>query len=67
MMVVTMTIFIMSHSTTKSFLCDEASPLTPELQAAPWPPMYKPLILPMYDGLSNPKQFLVSYEATISS
>jgi hypothetical protein len=29
-------------------------------------PSYKPPKLPMYDGHSNPKQFLMSYEATIS-
>jgi hypothetical protein len=28
---------------------------------------YKPPQLPMYDGHSDPKQFLMSYEATISS
>jgi hypothetical protein len=38
-----------------------------ELQATPWPPSYKPPHLPMNDGHSNPKQFLMSYEATISS
>jgi hypothetical protein len=30
-------------------------------------PSYKPPQLPMYDGDSYPKQFLMSYEATISS
>jgi hypothetical protein len=44
-----------------------ASPLATELQATPWPPSYKPPQLPMYDGHSDPKQFLMSYEATISS
>jgi hypothetical protein len=38
-----------------------------ELQATPWPPSYKPPRLPMYDGHSDPKQFLMSYEATITS
>jgi hypothetical protein len=38
-----------------------------ELQATPWPPSYKPPQLPMYDGHSDPKQFLMSCEATISS
>jgi hypothetical protein len=38
-----------------------------ELQATPWPPSYKPPQLPMYDGHSDPKQFLMSYEVTISS
>jgi hypothetical protein len=46
---------------------DDASPLAAKLQAIPWPPSYKPPQLPMYDGHSDPKQFLMSYEATISS
>jgi hypothetical protein len=49
------------------FTFDDASPLAAELQAIPWPPSYKPPQLPMYDGHSDPKQFLMSYEATISS
>jgi hypothetical protein len=53
-----------SHDT---FTFDDASPLAAELQAIPWPPSYKPPPLPMYDGHSNLKQFLMSYEATISS
>jgi hypothetical protein len=53
-----------SHDT---FTFDDASPLAAELQATPWPPSYKPPQLPMYDGHSDPKQFLMSYEATISS
>jgi hypothetical protein len=50
-----------------NFAFDDASPLSTELQATPWPPSYKPPHLPMYDGHSDPKQFLMSYEATISS
>jgi hypothetical protein len=50
-----------------NFPYDDASPLAIELQAIPWPSSYKPHQLPMYDGHSDPKQFLVSYEATISS
>jgi hypothetical protein len=50
-----------------NFSFDDASPLIAELQAIPWPPSYKPPHLPMYDGHSYPKQFLMSYEATISS
>jgi uncharacterized membrane protein len=53
-----------NHNT---FIFDGASPLAAELQAIPWPPSYKPPQLPMYDGHSDPKQFLMSYEATISS
>jgi hypothetical protein len=50
-----------------NFAFDDASPLAVELQATPWPSSYKPPQLPMYDGHSDPKQFLMSYEATISS
>jgi hypothetical protein len=46
---------------------DDASPLATELQATPWPLSYKPPQLPMYDAHSDSKQFLMSYEATISS
>jgi hypothetical protein len=48
-----------------NFAFDDASPLSAELQATPWPPSYKPPQLPMYDEHSDPKQFLMSYEATI--
>jgi hypothetical protein len=54
----------LNHDT---FTFDDASPLAAELQAITWPPSYKPPQLPMYDGHSVPKQFLMSYEATISS
>jgi hypothetical protein len=37
------------------------------MQAMPWPPSYKPPQLPKYDGHSDPKQFFMSYKATISS
>jgi hypothetical protein len=50
-----------------NFAFDDTSPLVAELKATPWPPSYKPPQLPMYDGHSDPKQFLMSYEATISS
>jgi hypothetical protein len=50
-----------------TFTFDDASPLATELQAISWPPSYKPPQLPMYDGHSDPKQFLMSYEAIISS
>jgi hypothetical protein len=50
-----------------NFAFDDASPLAAELQATPWPPSYKPAQLPMYDRYSDSKQFLMSYEATISS
>jgi hypothetical protein len=50
-----------------NFAFDDDSPLAAELQATPWPPSYKPPQLPMYDVHSDPKQFLMSYEVTISS
>jgi hypothetical protein len=50
-----------------NFAFDDASPLAAELQATPWLSSYKPPQLPMYDGHSDPNQFLMSYEATISS
>jgi hypothetical protein len=50
-----------------TFTFDDASPLAAELQAIPWPTSYKPPHLPMYDGHSDPKKFLMSYEATMSS
>jgi hypothetical protein len=50
-----------------NFAFDDASRLAAELQATPWPPSYKPPQLTMYDGHSDPKQFLMSYETTISS
>ena len=50
-----------------NFTFDDASPLAAELKATPWPLSYKPPQLPMYDGHSDPKQFLMGYEATISS
>jgi hypothetical protein len=50
-----------------NFAFDDASPLSAELQATPCHPSYKPPQLPMYDGHSDPKQFLMIYEATISS
>jgi hypothetical protein len=42
-------------------------PLVVYLHAMPWPPSYKPPQLPMYGGHSDSKQFMMSYDATISS
>jgi hypothetical protein len=50
-----------------NFAFDDASPQAAELQATPCPPSYKSPQLPMYDGHSDLKQFLMSYEATKSS
>jgi hypothetical protein len=48
-----------------NFAFDDVSPLAAELQAIPWPPSYKPPQLPIYNGHLDPKQFLMSYEATM--
>jgi hypothetical protein len=45
-----------------NFAFDDASPLSAELQATPWPLSYKTPQLPMYDGHLDPKQFLMSYQ-----
>jgi hypothetical protein len=50
-----------------NFTFDDNSPLAAELQATLWPQSYRPPQLSMYDGHSDPKKFLMSYEATISS
>jgi hypothetical protein len=50
-----------------NFAFDDVSPLAAELQATPWPPSYKPPQLLMYDVHSDLKQFLMSYEAIMSS
>jgi hypothetical protein len=50
-----------------NFAFDDASPLAAESQATPWQPSYKPPQFPMYDEHSDPKQFLMSHELTISS
>ena len=50
-----------------NFTFDSMSPLSMELQAAPWPPNYKPRMLPHYNGQSHPNAFLLSYEAMVGS
>jgi hypothetical protein len=50
-----------------NFAFDDSCPLATKLQATLWPPSYKLPQLPMYDGHFDPNQFLMSYEATISS
>ena len=49
------------------FYFDPVSPLSNALQASSWPIGYKPTSLPMYDGQCSPKQFPLSYEATVQS
>jgi hypothetical protein len=42
-------------------------PSSYKIAGYPMTTSYEPLQLPMYDGHSDSKQFLMSYEATISS
>ena len=45
---------------------DPTSPLSKELQLYPWPAGYKPRIL-VFDGKTNPRKFLASYETAVTS
>jgi hypothetical protein len=47
-------------------LYDSSSPLARELQLHPWLIGYKPHI-PAFDGKSNPRKFIASYETAVSS
>jgi hypothetical protein len=46
---------------------DPASPLSIGLQIAPWPPKFKPVSLPKYNGFGNSRQFLMRYESAVNS
>jgi hypothetical protein len=46
---------------------DLDSPFSIGLQTAPWPPKFKPLSLPMYNGFRNSRQFLMRYESAVNS
>ena len=43
------------------------TPLLEEFEDLQWPPRFNPAILPQFDGDSNPKEFLLKYEATIKA
>jgi hypothetical protein len=45
---------------------DPALPLSKELQLYSWPTSYKPRIL-VFDGRTNQRKFLASYETAITS
>jgi hypothetical protein len=46
---------------------DPKSPLSKGIQTSPWPVTYKPITLPKYNGKSDPRQFIMSFEAAIAS
>ena len=41
------------------------TPLSVEFEEIPWPPRFNPTILPQFDGDSDPRDFLLKYEAAI--
>jgi hypothetical protein len=45
---------------------DPESPLSIGLQTAPWPPKFKPVSLPKYNGFGNSRQFLMRYESAVN-
>jgi hypothetical protein len=46
---------------------DSESPLSIGLQTAPWPPKFKPVSLPKYNGFGNSRKFLMRYESAVNS
>jgi hypothetical protein len=50
-----------------SHFMDSESPLSIGLQTAPWPPKFKPVSLPKYNGFGNSRQFLMRYESAVNS
>jgi hypothetical protein len=46
---------------------DSESPLSIGLQTAPWPPKFKSVSLPKYNGFGNFRQFLMRYESAVNS
>ena len=41
--------------------------LSVEFEELQWPPRFNPAILPQYDGDSNPREFLLKYEASVEA
>jgi hypothetical protein len=50
-----------------SHFVDPKSPLSIGLQTAQWPPKFKPVSLPKYNGFENSRQFLLRYESAVNS
>ena len=46
---------------------DSRSPLSEGIQTSPWPPSYKPITLPKFNGRSYSRQFIMSFEAAVDS
>jgi hypothetical protein len=52
-------------STTR--IVDPKSPLSEGIQTSPWPVTYKQITLPKYNGKTDPRQFVMSFEAAVAS
>jgi hypothetical protein len=50
-----------------SKIADPKSPLSEGIQTSPWTVTYKSVTLPKYNGKSDPRQFIMSFEAAIAS
>jgi hypothetical protein len=46
---------------------DPKSPLSIGLQTASWPPKFKQVSLPKYNGFRNSRQLLMRYESAVNS
>jgi hypothetical protein len=46
---------------------DERSPLASQLQASPWPANFRAGTYPMYNGSTDPAQYIMSYQVTVAS
>jgi hypothetical protein len=46
---------------------DPRSPLLEGIQTSPWPPSYKPITLPKFNGRMDPYQFIMSFEVAMAS
>lgn len=46
---------------------DPTSPLCQGLHVAPWPVTYRPLVFKKFNGMTDSRQFIMSYEAAIAS
>jgi hypothetical protein len=46
---------------------DSRSPLSEGIQTSPWPLSYKTITLPKFNGRSDPRQFIMSFEEAVAS
>jgi len=56
-----------SYGGTLRSTLDLRSLLFEELQTSPWPAIYKPITLPKFNEKTDPRQFLMSFEAAVAS